>query len=310
MFNKEVAVKVLGISCGRKLGNSEIMVKEALMGAEGLGAEVEIIRMHDLNIKPCSGCESCRVRELKEGGMNAKCIIENDDMPFFVEKLIESDGAIVGAPIFHLMPPGFLTMIGNRMAIIGTRFRQKPRYSAHIMIGGTDWISLALPLMAIFLPHDFKLVDQMVVTYIPRPGQILLNEEAMERARRLGCNIAEAIKTAPNQVKYVGASDARTCPLCHQNLLVVKEHSAECPICGIQGKIELTGSEVRVVFDEEGIKSDRWSPVMMTKHLGEVQRGHRMYEERREELNKKLELYKSYLPFTSPPKKPRKVINK
>ena len=48
------------------------------------------------------------------------------------------------------------------MAIIGTRFRQKPRYSAHIMIGGTDWISLALPLMAIFLPHDFKLVDQMV----------------------------------------------------------------------------------------------------------------------------------------------------
>lgn len=296
-------MKILGISCGRKLGNSEIMVKEALMGAEELGAEVEIIRMHDLNIRPCSGCESCRIRELKEGGMSAKCIIENDDMPFFVEKLLECDGAIVGAPIFHLMPPGFLTMIGNRMAIVGTRFRQKPHYSAHIMVGGTDWISLALPLMAIFLPHDFKLVDQMVVTYIPRPGQILLNGEAMKRVRRLGSNIAEAIKRPPNEVEYVGASDARTCPLCHQNLLVVRENSAECPLCGIQGRIELTGSEVKVVFDEQGIKNDRWSPIMMTKHLSEVQRGHRMYEERKAELNQKLEMYKSYPPVTLPPRK-------
>jgi multimeric flavodoxin WrbA len=303
-------VKVLGISCGRNLGNSEIMVKEALMGSEELGARVEIIRMHDLNIRPCTGCESCRIRELKEGGMQAKCIIENDDMPFFVEKLLECDGAIVGAPIFHLMPPGFLTMIGNRMAIIGTRFRQKPRYSAHIMVGGTDWISLALPLMAIFLPHDFKLVDQMVVTYTPRPGQILLNGEAMARVRRLGRHIAEAIQTPPNEVMYVGDSDGRTCPLCHQNLLVVRESSAECPICGIQGKIELTGSEIKVNFDEEGIKSDRWSQVMMTRHLSEVQRGHKMYEERKEELKKKLELYRSYLPFTCPTKKKRKRVHR
>jgi hypothetical protein len=169
------------------------------------------------------------------------------------------------------------------------------------MVGGTDWISLALPLMAIFLPHDFRLVDQMVITYTPRPAQILLNGEAMARTRRLGRNIAEAIKIPPNEVKYMGASDGRTCPLCHQNLLVVRERSAECPLCGIQGKIEITGNEIKVVFDEEGIRRDRWSQVMMTKHLGEVQRGHKMYEERKEELNKKLELYRSYLHFT--PKK-------
>ena len=300
-------MKVLGISCGRKLGNSEIMVKEALMGAEELGTEVEIIRMHDLSIKPCTGCESCRIRELREGGMEAKCIVENDDMPFFVEKLLECDGAIVGAPIFHLMPPGFLTIIGNRMAIVGTRFRQKPRYSAHIMVGGTDWISLALPLMAIFLPHDFRLVDQMVVTYTPRPGQILLNGEAMARVRKLGRNIAEAIKAVPDETAYVGPSDSRTCPLCHQNLLVVRENSAECPLCGIQGRIELTRSEVKVIFDEEAIKSDRWSQVMMTKHLSEVQRGHKMYEEKKVELNQKLEIYKSYLPVTLPPRRSRKV---
>ena len=299
-------MKVLGLSCGRKLGNSEIMVKEALMEAEGLGAEVEIIRMHDLKIKPCTGCESCRIRELKEGGMAAKCIIKNDDMPFFMEKLLECDGAIVGAPIYHLMPPGFMTMIGNRMAIVGDRFRQKPRYSANIAVGGTDWVTLALPLMAIFLPHDFKLVDQMVITYTPRPAQILLDEDAMARARGLGRNIAEAIKGPTDKETYMGASDSLTCPLCHQNILVVRERFAECAICGIQGKIERNGNEVNVVFDKESIKRDRWSGEMMKRHLGEVQRGHKVFEEKQEELKEKLKKYKAYTPYSPPPKRSRR----
>ena len=51
-------MKVLGISVGRKMSNTEILVKEALMGAEEGGAEVELIRLHDLNIKPCTGCNA------------------------------------------------------------------------------------------------------------------------------------------------------------------------------------------------------------------------------------------------------------
>lgn len=37
-------MKILGISCG-KMSNTEILVKEALMGAEELGAEVEFVRL-------------------------------------------------------------------------------------------------------------------------------------------------------------------------------------------------------------------------------------------------------------------------
>jgi multimeric flavodoxin WrbA len=49
-------VKVLGITCGRRMSNTEILVKEALMGAEQAGAEVELVRLHDLYLKPCTGC--------------------------------------------------------------------------------------------------------------------------------------------------------------------------------------------------------------------------------------------------------------
>lgn len=39
-------MKILGLTCGRKMSNSEILVKEALMGAEELGAEVELVRLN------------------------------------------------------------------------------------------------------------------------------------------------------------------------------------------------------------------------------------------------------------------------
>ena len=58
-------MKVLGLTCGRKLSNTGILVKEALMGAQEMGAEVEIVRLMDLDIKPCTGCRLCRKGDMK-----------------------------------------------------------------------------------------------------------------------------------------------------------------------------------------------------------------------------------------------------
>ena len=48
-------MKVLGISFGRKLGNTEVMVKQALKVCENAGHAIKFIRADDLNIKPCTG---------------------------------------------------------------------------------------------------------------------------------------------------------------------------------------------------------------------------------------------------------------
>ena len=96
-------MKVLGLSCGRKMGNCEIILKEALMAVEELGAQVEIVRMLDLNIKPCKFCQPC-LADLN--GPDA-CIL-NDDVPFIKEKLVECDGLIVSAPVYTMTPSGKL----------------------------------------------------------------------------------------------------------------------------------------------------------------------------------------------------------
>ena len=75
-------MKLLGLVCGRRMGNSELLLREALMAAEELRSdiEVEILRIADLDIKPCAGCKRC----LRfQGGLSA--CIQKDDPPFFFE---------------------------------------------------------------------------------------------------------------------------------------------------------------------------------------------------------------------------------
>lgn len=51
-----MSIKVMGITAGRKNGNSEILLKEALTACEEAGAEVTIINLRDFNILDCTAC--------------------------------------------------------------------------------------------------------------------------------------------------------------------------------------------------------------------------------------------------------------
>ena len=52
-------MKILGISCGRKDGNSELLLKKALKEAKAQDFEVEYLRLQEHKINPCTGCELC-----------------------------------------------------------------------------------------------------------------------------------------------------------------------------------------------------------------------------------------------------------
>ncbi len=96
-------MKVLGISCGRRMSNTEIMVKEALMGAEEAGAEVQFLRLQDYYIKPCTGCNSCVVDLMEKHGGGA-CTLKNDDFPFIDDLIMDCDALILGSPYLREVP--------------------------------------------------------------------------------------------------------------------------------------------------------------------------------------------------------------
>ena len=96
-------LKLIGISAGRAKGNNEMLLRTALKSAkECCGAEVEMIRLHDLKIKDCIGCETC-MRGLTTGG-DGKCILRDDDFAWLSEAVKDADGLVLPQVVDCLIP--------------------------------------------------------------------------------------------------------------------------------------------------------------------------------------------------------------
>jgi multimeric flavodoxin WrbA len=85
-------VKVLGIfGSPRRGGNTDLLLEEALKGAEQEGALVERLHLTDYNVMPCRECHGC--------DKTGQCVIQ-DDMQKIYPKLLDSDIIILASPIF------------------------------------------------------------------------------------------------------------------------------------------------------------------------------------------------------------------
>ena len=67
--------------------------------------------------KPVRGCIAC----LKCGHNNGKCAFDDDPANEIIDKLIESDGVIVGSPVYYAGPNGALCAISN-MPIVASQY--------------------------------------------------------------------------------------------------------------------------------------------------------------------------------------------
>lgn len=265
-------MKVLGISCGRRNSNTEILVKEALMGAKASGAEVEFVRLQDLTIKPCTGCNACVIDLLEKSG-SGDCVIKGDDFPFIDDLITGCDGLVLGAPIYEKSPPGQLKSLNDRMGpshdlafrIVAKQTREergitagkgpdprsfKPKAVSLIAVGGSEWDTLALPMMHLFaLPMQFEVVDKMLVNWVALPSMMALHDDFTTRAYHSGEHLVKTLNAPLEEAEYIG--DKGICPLCHSKLFeinnAVDNYPVVCSICGVKGT--LTTENGKVAFD-------------------------------------------------------------
>ena len=339
-------MKLLGFSCGKRMGNSEVLLKEALMGAEELGVDVEILRMLDLDVRPCIQCKVCRWRQK---GPEA-CVIKGDDAAFVWDTIMDCDGLIISAPVYSLTPPGYLLQIRDRafgpkadVAWMMERKKLKAqgaevfvdercfktRAGGLISDGGSvtpNWLSFGLSMLQTFtFSLQIEVVDQMQVLGAGVvAGQVALNEEAMARARKLGRQVAHEMGKPAAQMKWMG-DEAGTCPVCRQNQLTIqKKNPVECPICGIVGELKITNDQITVTFSEKEQKRARLTIAGKLEHwieyhpanpeiAYELQQTSSIPQSKEKqvmnEITKKLEKYKSYKTYIKPPSKMRKQTN-
>jgi multimeric flavodoxin WrbA len=316
-------MKVLGLTCGRKMSNTEILVKEALMGAEEMGAEVELVRLMDLNIKPCTGCNSCVIDLFEKGGSGA-CVIKNDDFKFIDKKILDCDGLVLGSPVYEKSPQGLLKVLNDRMGpshdmafrIIAKKIREekgittgkgpdersfKPRVASLFAVGGSDWTTFALPLMQIFvLPMNITVVDQQLFNWVSLPATVVLKEEMLARARRSGRYIVESLQKPIEEATYRG--ERGRCPICHSNVLELKKKSEPviCAVCGVKGTLGTEGDDYVLEVTEE---EKALSHVLLSgkfHHADDLKNISLKPDPRMSEIPERIEKYKSYLKYSRP----------
>jgi multimeric flavodoxin WrbA len=256
---EEKAMKVLGlVGSVRKLGNTEILTKEALMGAEEQGAEVEILRLTDYVVKPCQGCAACLFQE-------RDCVIEDDANRIFAA-MAASDGIILGAPCYileatavvkQLIDRGFAPMQQNKIRgkVGGVIIPYATRGWTQNSLQQTNTWLLSLGL---------DVIDQLLC-HVQGLSEAPLFSRDIERAHALGRRVAQAIKSGDHA--YQG--EEGICPICHdRNLRVLKDmETVECPVCAVRGTLQVDGGKIKVVFTDEAVKRHRWTEQNLRRHF-------------------------------------------
>jgi multimeric flavodoxin WrbA len=199
-------MQILGISCGSPNGNSEILLKTALLAATSSSPTIttSLVSLQSLSL-PTHAMPNHLGRPL---GLSSTSVSTSsqipDDRPTLVNAILLADALIISAPIYTRQPAGLLkaftdTALGpfvdatfvsraiKQNAAGIPRFKDyvkdyvpdervlKSRVVGLIAVGGatcTEWGSLALPGLqqTVFSLHA-KVVDQVIVRGCPYPGR-------------------------------------------------------------------------------------------------------------------------------------------
>ena len=281
-------MKVLGlVGSIRKNGNSEVLTKEALMGCEEEGAEVEILRLTDYEVKPCQGCATC----LFQG---KDCVID-DDTNFIYAKMAESDGILLGAPCYILETTAIIKQLIDRGFAPMQQNKIRGKVGGVIIPYATrGWTQNALQQTNTWLLSlGVKIIDQLLI-HVQGLGEAPLFSGAIERAHTLGKKVARAIKTGDHSYR----GDEGICPLCHdRNLRILKDmETVECPVCAVRGTLHVEGGKIRVLFKEEDLQRHRWTEENLRRHFTyHLKPSKTFFFKTKDERKSKLEKYKNYL---------------
>ena len=290
-------MKILGVSFGTINGKCDILTKEALFAAKEAvpDAEVKFVNTVRMNIGRCIGCGACS-RAL-ENGKDNECVIK-DDFQTLENMIREADALIVAAPVYVLQPVGqykdFVDRFGCRHDISAIDWvlegrktgkypgnaedfpmdRLRKRYVSYICVGGAttdDWVSMGTAGMHLLgFPVAMKVIANLDVHHTGTMGSPYLDEGLMAKVHEAGKATAEACRDQNEDAPYIG--DEGTCPVCHQNLLMVNgTTTVTCPVCGIHGKLSIDGEKLIVNFPPEQLLRARGTFKGLREHTTEIQ---------------------------------------
>lgn len=182
-------VKIIGIvGSPKKDGNTSYLVETALKSAKSAGADTDIINLGSVNIEPCVACDICKAM--------GECGIE-DDIKEILEIMMESDGMIIGSPVYFGSVTSQLKILIDRSRPLRGSFRLKNKVCGAIAVGGSRNGGQESTISVI---HDFLLIHDAIIVGDGAPmahyggtgvGDTKIDEIGIETSQNLGKRVTE-----------------------------------------------------------------------------------------------------------------------
>jgi multimeric flavodoxin WrbA len=190
-------MKVLGLfGSPRRGGNTELLLEEALKGAESEGADVERAYLADFTITPCKECHGC--------DQTGNCVIL-DDMQKIYPKLLEADIILLASPIFFYGVTAWAkALIDRSQALWARKYLLKDpfmgkggrkRKGFFISVGATKgqkvFEGAILTAKYFFDVLNAEYVGELVFREVEAKGDILKHQGALRQAFEAGRRLVQ-----------------------------------------------------------------------------------------------------------------------
>ena len=147
-------IKVLGISTSPRIkGNSDLLLRRALTGAESAGAITEYIRLIDYKISPCIECNACYTTGI--------CKVQ-DDYQRLQKKILNADRIIFATPIFFMTVCAQAKMLIDRCQCL---WAQKYVLKKELVASGDDHRAMVIAVGGSKSKKQFECIRLTMSTY-------------------------------------------------------------------------------------------------------------------------------------------------
>jgi multimeric flavodoxin WrbA len=195
--------EILGISGSpRKGGNSDVLLKNILRGANQAGVSSEQIRLCEYQFQSCIGCEKCRKTNQCEG--------LQDGMQLLYPKILEAKGMVLVSPTHNYNVTAWMKAFIDRLYCFYGYTDERPRNWWSILADqGRKAVlgvigeqadpeeAVGLTLKAMKLPLEalgYEVIGELQVVGVFDKGIIRNNRNYLIKAEKLGNDLARRVK--------------------------------------------------------------------------------------------------------------------
>ena len=182
----------------RKGGNTEFLLKTVLNEIEKEGIETELIQVGGQVMRGCTACGWCR----KSG--EKRCVIDNDPLNGYLEKMREADAILLGSPTYFAdLTPEMKALIDRAGYVMRPNSELRRKLGAAVVAARRGGAIHTFDSM-----NHFFLINEMLIVgssywndgYGGPVGAVEENDtEGTDVARTLGRNMAWALaRLRPN----------------------------------------------------------------------------------------------------------------